>query len=82
MRKARVTGQVVSTVKDPGLHGLKLHIIETIDSDKPEVLVAADATRQAGVGDLVFVMEAKEAGMVFSPEKPLDATICGFIDYD
>ena len=44
------------------------------------MIIAADATRQAGPGDLVFVMEAKEAGMVFSPEKPVDATICGFID--
>ena len=80
MRRARVTGQVVSTVKDPSLHGMKLHVVEMEGPDGTETIIAADATRQAGPGDLVFVMEAKEAGMVFSPEKPLDATICGFID--
>ena len=80
MRKARVIGQVVCTVKDPGLHGLKLHVVETEGPDGNGLVVAADATRQAGTGDSVFVMEAKEAGMVFSPEKPVDATICGFVD--
>ena len=80
MKKARVIGQVVSTVKDPGLEGLKLHVVELEGPAGKEVIIAADATRQAGVGDVVFVMGSKEAGMLFSPEKPLDAAICGFVD--
>ena len=79
MRAARVIGQVVSTVKDPKLTGIKLLVIELLDG-APATLVAADATGQAGTGDAVYIMESKEAGMLFSPALPADASICGFID--
>ena len=75
-------GQVVSTVKVRQLAGIKLLVVQMIRNGVPAgCTVAADATRQAGVGDDVFIMDSKEAGMLFrNGMMPVDASICGFID--
>lgn len=82
MRRGRVIGNVVSTVKNENLTGIKLLVVQIInDGVAAEAIVAADATRQAGLGDDVFIMESKEAGLLLRRENtPSDASICGFID--
>ena len=45
------------------------------------MIVAADATRQAGFGDYVYLIGSKEAGRMFRAKlTPADAAIVGFID--
>ena len=45
---------------------------------------SADATRQAGYGDFVYLIGSKEAALLFRQKyTPVDAAIAGFIDrYD
>ncbi len=82
MYTGKVVGSVVSTVKDEGLMGLKLLLVQTIENGKPgKVIVAADQTRQAGRDDFVYLIGSKEAGLIFrSGLVPADAAIVGFID--
>ena len=61
MNVGRVIGSVVSTVKNENLTGVKLLVVETIENGKPaKRVVAGDATRQAGVGDFVYLIGSKE----------------------
>jgi len=82
MYTGRVVGSVVSTVKDEGLTGIKLLLVQTIENGKPgKTIVAADQTRQAGRDDLVYLIGSKEAGLIFRKGlTPADAAIVGFID--
>jgi ethanolamine utilization protein EutN len=84
MYTGKVVGSVVCTQKDPALKGIKLKLVEVIENGKPvKVIVASDATRQAGDGDFVYLIGSKEAGMPFLDQNelnPVDASIMGFID--
>jgi ethanolamine utilization protein EutN len=85
MQIARVIGTVVSTMKNPSLHGRKFMIVQTLNADlKPKgaPMVALDAVG-AGVGELVFWCRGKEAAFPFKrDETPTDCTIVGIIDSD
>jgi ethanolamine utilization protein EutN len=79
----RVEGTVVCTVKTPSLEGIKLLVVRQIVSGKETGLViAADATRQAGSGDMVYMIGRKEAALMFDNKvpPPSDLTIAGIID--
>ncbi|MGE5496266.1 MAG: EutN/CcmL family microcompartment protein [Burkholderiales bacterium] len=82
MYTGKVVGSVVSTVKDEGLLGIKLLLVQTIENGKPgKIIVAADSTRQAGEGDFVYLIGSKEASLIFRKGLvPADAAIVGFID--
>lgn len=82
MYTGKVIGSVVSTVKAPGLLGIKLLVVQVIENGKPtRRLIAGDATRQAGIGDYVYLIGSKEASLIFRKKfTPCDAAICGFID--
>lgn len=78
-----VAGSVVSTVKDPGLKNIPILIVQKIENGrKTDLVVAADQTRQAGIGDHVYMIGAKEASRIFRRENlpPFDVSIVGFID--
>jgi microcompartment protein CcmK/EutM len=83
MQLARVTGDVVATIKDGGLAGHKLMIIQPIAPDRTPVgraVVALDAVG-AGVGEHVFFVRGREASFPFLPaEPPTDACIVGIVD--
>jgi microcompartment protein CcmK/EutM len=83
MQLARVTGDVVSTMKDAALGGHKLLIIQPIAPDKKPVgraVIALDAVG-AGVGEHVFFVRGREAAFPFLPaEPPTDACIVGIVD--
>jgi ethanolamine utilization protein EutN len=79
----RVVGCVWSTVKDRGLDGQRLLIVQPLT---PEFLpagkrvVCADSTG-AGAGELVYWCRGKEASFPFLPrEVPADSTIVGIVD--
>jgi microcompartment protein CcmK/EutM len=51
------------------------------DKTAGKLLVAADQTRQAGIGDFVTCIPSKEASLIFDPPyPPCDLAITGFID--
>lgn len=76
-----VTGSVVATVKDPALSGVPLLVVRKIENGKEAgLVVAADHTRQAGMGDHVYMIGSKEAARIFRRPVPADVSIVGFID--
>jgi len=82
MYTGEVCGTVVSTVKSPGLDGIPLLVVRLIENGKKtNLVVATDATRQAGCGDYVFMIGKREASTIFrKPLVPTDNSIVGFID--
>jgi ethanolamine utilization protein EutN len=84
MQLATVTGTVVASHQYIGLEGVKLLIVQPLDRDRRpqgEPVVAADATAQAGPGELVFIIASREAALAL-PETfvPVDHAIVGIVD--
>ena len=84
MQLARVLGEVVSTVKDANLIGMKLLVLQPLAPDGAaagRTLVALDSVG-AGVGENVFFVRGREAAFPFYPaEPPADATVIGIVDH-
>ena len=84
MQVARVIGDVVATRKDQNLSGLKLLVLQPVDTNRRpngRTLVAADAAG-AGSGEYVFFVRGREAAFPFYPvEAPVDAAIVGIVDH-
>ena len=82
MYTGKVVGSVTATVKDENLIGVPLLVVQKIENGKDAgLIVAADSTRQAGPGDFVYMIGAREAARMFRKElTPSDSTIVGFID--
>ena len=82
MMLARVIGNVVSTVKDPGLEGRKLLLIQPLARDgqpKGRPLVGIDSIG-AGFGEMVYWCRGREASLAFKGEVPSDCSIVGIVD--
>lgn len=83
MQLARVLGEVVSTVKDANLTGMKLLVLQPLSPGGDaagRTLVAIDSVG-AGVGENVFFVRGREAAFPFYPaEPPADAAIVGIVD--
>ncbi|NOZ01978.1 MAG: EutN/CcmL family microcompartment protein [Deltaproteobacteria bacterium] len=84
MKIARVVGTVVSTVKHPSYHGLKLYVVQPVDEhgrDFDQTFLAVDMV-QSGVGDLVLVInEGNGARQIFNkPILPIRSVIVGVVD--
>ena len=84
MQLARVIGNVVATIKDPGLVGLTLLVLQPLSPTREAVgrqLVAVDAVG-AGTGEEVFFVRGREASFPFLPAVvPTDATVTGICDH-
>ena len=84
MHLARVVGEVVSTIKDSNLTGIKLLVLQPIAASGDaagRTLVALDSVG-AGVGEHVFFVRGREAAYPFYPvEPPTDASIVGIVDH-
>jgi len=84
MQIARVVGDVVATIKDAGLGGHKLLVLQPVTPDRAPVgrtLVALDCVG-AGVGEHVFFVRGREASFPFLPaEPPTDACVIGIVDH-
>ena len=84
MQLAKVLGEVVSTVKDANLTGMKLLVLQPLSPAGDAVgrtLVALDSVG-AGVGENVFFVRGREAAFPFYPaEPPADAAIVGIVDH-
>jgi ethanolamine utilization protein EutN len=84
MQFARVIGTVVATKKYEGLLGIKFLVVQPLTKKQEpigEPVVAADATAQAGPGELVFIVGSREAAQAL-PEifVPVDHAIVGIVD--
>ena len=83
MQLARVLGEVVSTIKDANLTGMKLLVLQPLSPGGDaagRTLVAIDSVG-AGVGENVFFVRGREAAFPFHPaEPPADAAIVGIVD--
>ncbi len=83
MQVARVLGHVVTTIKDTGLVGRPLLLVQPVDPGGRDVgkpLVASDSVG-AGVGEHVFYVRGSEAAFPFLPDTvPTDASIIGIVD--
>lgn len=78
-----VVGMVVCTVKTPSLEGVKLLIVrQIVNGVQKGLVIACDGTRQAGIGDTVYMIGRKEAALLLdlADPPPSDLTIAGIID--
>ena len=84
MLLGKVIGTVTSCVTYRGLEGVKLLILQPLDKlQQPagEPLVAADATRMAGPGELIYYEGGREAAVALDPWfVPVDHSIVGIVD--
>lgn len=83
MRLAQVTGQVVATVKDAELHGMKLLVCRDFAADgttTDATFVAVDLVG-AGRGEVVLVAEGSAARTPSSTSAaPVDAAVVAIAD--
>lgn len=83
MQMGEVIGNVWATRKEEGLEGLKLLIVQPIDSKNAPIrtqIVAADRIG-AGVGDRVLVTSGGSSRFIMRENPiPIDAVIVGIID--
>jgi ethanolamine utilization protein EutN len=84
MLLGRVIGQVVPCVVYEGLSGVPMLLVQPLDQlgqPRGRVLVAADPTRMAGPGELVYYEGGREAAMLCDPAfVPVDHAIVGLVD--
>jgi len=79
----RVIGQVVATVKDPNMTGLRLFVVQGLDElmqPKGKPFVAVDGISCAGQGDVVTLTFKRDAAIAMGDRPPIDACIIGFVD--
>jgi ethanolamine utilization protein EutN len=83
MLLGKIVGTAVATVKTPELEGVKLLVVQPLNKHLEPIghlQIAADAT-QAGVGDTVFMVRAREAALALENTfVPVDLTALGVID--
>jgi microcompartment protein CcmK/EutM len=82
MELAKVKGQVVSTVRDPGLPNLTFLLVDIVDEHGHVTFpsqVAAD-TLGAGEGEMVLLVRGSSARMILESKTPLDLSVIGIVD--
>lgn len=83
MYLGRVVGCLWCSVKDAGLEGQRLLVIQPITPgrrDSGKQIICLDATG-AGAGETVYWVRGKEASFPFLPtEVPVDTTVVGIVD--
>ncbi|HMO50469.1 MAG TPA: EutN/CcmL family microcompartment protein [Kiritimatiellia bacterium] len=84
MMLGKVIGSVVPCEIYEGLSGVPMLLVQPLDkagNPKGKALVAADATRMAGPGELIYYEGGREAAMALDPSfVPVDHAIIGIVD--
>ncbi len=84
MLLGRVIGAVVPCVVCEGLDGTPMLLVQPLDmagSPKGRTVVAADSTRMAGPGEIVYYESGREAALALEPAfVPVDHAIVGIVD--
>ena len=79
MLLGRVVGNVVASLKEPRLTGMKLLLVRDAGTDEASPFVAVDLVG-AGEGDIVLVVRGMPAAMAVGNGAPVDAAIVGIVD--
>ncbi len=83
MQLGRVIGRVWASVKNPGLTGQRLLIVQPVKADLSPTgksIVCTDCTG-AGAGEIIYWVRGREASFPFTPaDVASDATIVGIVD--
>jgi ethanolamine utilization protein EutN len=84
MLLGRVIGVVVPCVVVEGLTGTPMLFVQPLDktgNPSGRTIVAADSTRMAGPGELIYYEGGREAALALDPWfVPVDHTIVGIVD--
>jgi len=84
MLLGKVIGTLVPCRVYQGLEGVPMLWVQPLDKQgnaKGEPLVAADSTRMAGPGELIYYEAAREAALALDPWfVPVDHAIVGIVD--
>lgn len=84
MRLGRVIGTLVPATVAEGMAGVPLLWVQPLDKlgrEAGKPFVAADGTRMAGPGELVYYEGGREAAMTLEPWfVPVDHAIVGIVD--
>ncbi|MFX0122160.1 MAG: EutN/CcmL family microcompartment protein [Candidatus Hodarchaeota archaeon] len=84
LKLGKVIGNVVATVKDPGLEGLRFLVIQGLDDNFQPIgkpYIAADGIFTAGEGDIVYIVSKKEAAIAIPRELvPIDECVVGYVE--
>ncbi|MFQ6614714.1 MAG: EutN/CcmL family microcompartment protein [Fidelibacterota bacterium] len=84
MKLGRVIGTVTPAVIYEGLQGTPLLLVQGLNKHREperEPFVAADTTRMAGPGELIYYESSREAALALDPWfVPVDAAIIGIVD--
>ena len=84
MLLGKVIGTVVPALVYQGLEGVPMLWIQPLDKHakaKGKPLVAADPTRMAGTGELVYYEGGREAALLLEPWfVPVDHAVVGIVD--
>jgi ethanolamine utilization protein EutN len=79
----RIVGRVWSSVKNPGLTGQRMLLVQPVDAalaPSGRHIICTDSTG-AGAGELIYWVRGKEASFPFTDaEVASDATIVGIVD--
>ena len=84
MNLGRVIGTLVATTRVEGLAGVQFLVVQPLTrglEPSGDPYVAADGVAMAGPGELVYVVESREAALAM-PETfvPVDHAIVGIVD--
>ena len=79
----QVVGEIIATIKDESLIGQKLLLTQLMNPKResigrPQVAIE---TVDAGIGDFVFLVRARDASFAVVPNAPTDLAIVGVIDH-
>ena len=84
MQLGRVVGVVVPCVVTPGLEGIPMLLLQPLDrscNPRGKTLVAADPTRMACPGELVYYEGGRESALLCDPSfVPVDHAVVGIVD--
>ncbi len=84
MQLGKVIGTVTPCVVYQGLTGMPMLLVQPLDKQREAVgapIVAADPTRMAGSGELVYYESSREAALALDPWfVPVDDAIIGIVD--
>lgn len=84
MLLGRVVGTVVPCVVCEGLRGVPMLLVQPLGRDgrpRGRPIVAADPTRMAGPGELVYFEGGREAALLLEPSfVPVDHAVVGIVD--
>ena len=84
MKLGKVIGTLTPCVVYRGLEGIPMLLVQPLDKSQNETgspIVAADPTRMAGPGELIYYESSREAALLLDPWfVPVDDAVIGIVD--